>query len=111
MVESRVEVRSLKIEYALKVGYRSGQTGQTVNLLANTFEGSNPSPTTIFVKVMWQIGKAAGSVGVRVIPKTGGYNTAPDWELYNAGSNPAITFIFCYCDVIGKHNRLRACGS
>ncbi len=28
-------------------GYRSGQTGQTVNLLANAFEGSNPSPATI----------------------------------------------------------------
>jgi len=27
------------------VGYRSGQTGQTVNLLAQAFEGSNPSPT------------------------------------------------------------------
>ena len=27
--------------------YRSGQTGQTVNLLAHAFEGSNPSlPTT-----------------------------------------------------------------
>jgi len=30
------------------VGYRSGQPGQTVNLLAFAFEGSNPSPTTIF---------------------------------------------------------------
>ena len=28
------------------VGYRSGQPGQTVNLLANAFDGSNPSPTT-----------------------------------------------------------------
>ena len=28
-------------------GYRSGQTGQTVNLLAFAFEGSNPSPPTI----------------------------------------------------------------
>ena len=27
------------------VGYRSGQTGQTVNLLANAFVGSNPTPT------------------------------------------------------------------
>ena len=31
------------------VGYSSGQRGQTVNLLANAFEGSNPSPTTILV--------------------------------------------------------------
>ncbi len=27
------------------VGYRSGQTEQTVNLLANAFGGSNPPPT------------------------------------------------------------------
>src|SRR5262245_52934803 len=27
-------------------GYPSGQRGQTVNLLVNTFEGSNPSPST-----------------------------------------------------------------
>ena len=30
------------------VGYSSGQRGQTVNLLAYAYEGSNPSPTTIF---------------------------------------------------------------
>src|SRR5208283_238362 len=29
------------------VGYPSGQRGQTVNLLAYAFDGSNPSPTTI----------------------------------------------------------------
>ena len=29
-------------------GYPSGQRGQTVNLLAFAFEGSNPSPSTIF---------------------------------------------------------------
>src|SRR5437588_9256193 len=28
------------------VGYPSGQRGQTVNLLAHAFDGSNPSPTT-----------------------------------------------------------------
>ena len=28
------------------VGYSSGQRGQTVNLLAYAYEGSNPSPTT-----------------------------------------------------------------
>ena len=27
-------------------GYRSGQTGQTVNLLAYAFQGSNPCPPT-----------------------------------------------------------------
>jgi len=30
---------------ACEVGYRSGQTGQTVNLLAHAFVGSNPTPT------------------------------------------------------------------
>jgi hypothetical protein len=29
------------------VGYPSGQRGQTVNLLADAFAGSNPAPTTI----------------------------------------------------------------
>jgi hypothetical protein len=36
------------------VGYPSGQRGQTVNLLAYAFDGSNPSPTTIlcyFLKI------------------------------------------------------------
>jgi hypothetical protein len=28
-------------------GYRSGQTGQTVNLLAHAFAGSNPAPPTV----------------------------------------------------------------
>ena len=36
------------------VGYRSGQPGQTVNLLANAFLGSNPSPTTIFQPLGFQ---------------------------------------------------------
>ena len=38
--------RSLSI-VEFVVGYRSGQPGQTVNLLANAFVGSNPSPTTM----------------------------------------------------------------
>jgi hypothetical protein len=29
-------------------GYPSGQRGQTVNLLANAYGGSNPPPSTIF---------------------------------------------------------------
>ena len=32
----------------IKVRYSSGQRGQTVNLLVFTFEGSNPSLTTIY---------------------------------------------------------------
>ena len=31
------------------IGYPSGQRGQTVNLLAYAFDGSNPSPTTTFI--------------------------------------------------------------
>ena len=31
---------------AITVGYPSGQRGQTVNLLAYAFAGSNPAPTT-----------------------------------------------------------------
>ena len=36
-----------KIAPLLAVGYPSGQRGQTVNLLAYAFLGSNPRPTTI----------------------------------------------------------------
>jgi hypothetical protein len=44
----------------LTVGYPSGQRGQTVNLLAYAFDGSNPSPTTIstregFFSTSWRI--------------------------------------------------------
>jgi hypothetical protein len=34
---------------ACVVGYPSGQRGQTVNLLAYAFDGSNPSPTTTLI--------------------------------------------------------------
>ena len=37
------------------VGYSSGQRGQTVNLLAYAFQGSNPCPTTIFRKALQSI--------------------------------------------------------
>ena len=33
---------------SLSGGYRSGQTGQTVNLLAHAFAGSNPAPPNFF---------------------------------------------------------------
>ncbi len=36
----------LIVRLAGLVGYPSGQRGQTVNLLAHAFDGSNPSPTT-----------------------------------------------------------------
>jgi hypothetical protein len=41
--ERRVVFLSVRQEL---VGYPSGQRGQTVNLLAYAFDGSNPSPTT-----------------------------------------------------------------
>ena len=41
-------IRSLEFGIFKMVGYPSGQRGQTVNLLANAFDGSNPSPTTTF---------------------------------------------------------------
>ena len=50
MLEVHVE-RSLRVRVPprapLIVGYSSGQRGQTVNLLAYAFGGSNPPPTTI----------------------------------------------------------------
>ena len=50
MLEVHVE-RSLRVRVPprapLIVGYSSGQRGQTVNLLAHAFGGSNPPPTTI----------------------------------------------------------------
>ena len=33
--------------FALLEGYPSGQRGQTVNLLALSFVGSNPTPSTV----------------------------------------------------------------
>ena len=47
-VEKSLELRPASREFARSflVGYSSGQRGQTVNLLTNVFDGSNPSPTT-----------------------------------------------------------------
>ena len=39
------------------VGYPSGQRGQTVNLLAYAFTGSNPVPTTIFFDLASRTGR------------------------------------------------------
>ena len=48
------------------VGYPSGQRGQTVNLLAYAFDGSNPSPTTTPVSSylrakIWRITSSIGT--------------------------------------------------
>ena len=42
----RNSARHGEVEDEARVGYSSGQRGQTVNLLANAFQGSNPCPTT-----------------------------------------------------------------
>jgi hypothetical protein len=39
------------------VGYPSGQRGQTVNLLAYAFAGSNPAPTTILFEFRMKMSK------------------------------------------------------
>jgi hypothetical protein len=36
-------------------GYQSGQMGQTVTLLSQDFEGSNPSPPTINFPIIFLI--------------------------------------------------------
>jgi hypothetical protein len=41
-----IRIAWLIVRLAAVVGYPSGQRGQTVNLLAYAFDGSNPSPTT-----------------------------------------------------------------
>ncbi len=41
-------VSGLVLTVPAMVGYPSGQRGQTVNLLAHAFSGSNPEPTTTF---------------------------------------------------------------
>ena len=47
-MERRLANSPARSMVARLVGYPSGQRGQTVNLLAYAFDGSNPSPTTIF---------------------------------------------------------------
>ena len=42
----RADARAGRPYLCWLVGYPSGQRGQTVNLLAYAFDGSNPSPTT-----------------------------------------------------------------
>src|SRR3954466_11541951 len=43
------------------VGHPSGQRGWTVNLLAYAFDGSNPSPTTIFIPLQLSSVRIAGA--------------------------------------------------
>jgi hypothetical protein len=56
--------RAAKYAAHFEEGYPSGQRGQTVNLLAYAFVGSNPTPST-----SWEEGSvplALASSGVRV---------------------------------------------
>jgi hypothetical protein len=57
----RPKKRSKCLILVALVGYPSGQRGQTVNLLAYAFSGSNPEPTTILTVP----NKATGFVGWR----------------------------------------------
>ena len=50
------------------VGYPSGQRGQTVNLLAYAFDGSNPSPTTISGSGFAEIQELAAEAGRGFLP-------------------------------------------
>ena len=53
MRKSNRGVEAFYVEDEVKGKYQSGQMGQTVNLLAYAFGGSNPSlPTTVRVKTL-----------------------------------------------------------
>ena len=43
----------MRPSYRPVVGYSSGQRGQTVNLLGKPYTGSNPVPTTTFLRPIW----------------------------------------------------------
>jgi hypothetical protein len=68
------------------VGYRSGQTGQTVNLLAHAFVGSNPTPTMIGLIGTVGLIDTHGPRGVRRSRCRGVVGRAPDRDRTNAGA-------------------------
>jgi hypothetical protein len=74
--------RAALIVYGVR--YRSGQTGQTVNLLAIAFEGSNPSLTTILY-----IGLAADALST-IVSSVGSENLqlwCSNWIRFLGGSS------------------------
>ena len=79
--DDRVSARTTSSEHL--VGYSSGQRGQTVNLLAYAYEGSNPSPTTTLsrgdrpFRVSPQM---IGMIGKRGIDGFGGRPSAAGWK-------------------------------
>ncbi len=50
MLFSHTKIIPLHSLFKPKGGYQSGQMGQTVNLLALAFGGSNPSPPTFQIR-------------------------------------------------------------
>ena len=81
------------------VGYSSGQRGQTVNLLANAFEGSNPSPTTIAVysgHILNSSFRTHGLCTIGISNLTGGELTSGDYV--QSDFNPRDVFDDIVCD-------------
>ena len=71
--------------------YPSGQRGQTVNLLAYAFGGSNPPLPTIVASAMCSAQTVGGLSEVRVAPHVGGNSSVVERQpskLGVAGSNP-----------------------
>jgi hypothetical protein len=71
--------------------YPSGQRGQTVNLLAYAFGGSNPPLPTIVAGAMRPASTAGGLREARVAPQSGGNSSVVERQpskLGVAGSNP-----------------------
>src|SRR5690625_7221553 len=65
---------------SLLEGYPSGQRGQTVNLLAYDFGGSNPPPSTILI---------SGVANKEIVPRRAG---VVEWE------NVSLASVRCGCD-------------
>jgi hypothetical protein len=63
-------------------GYQSGQMGQTVTLLSRDFEGSNPSPPTLYYKK-----SESSSVGRAIAFQAIGREFEPRLSLLNSKSS------------------------
>ena len=80
--------------------YPSGQRGQTVNLLAYAFGGSNPPLPTIVAGAMRPARAEGGLRKARVAPHTGGNSSVVERQpskLGVAGSNPVSRSNSCIC--------------
>ena len=70
------------------MGYRSGQPGQTVNLLAYAFGGSNPSPTTRICSRPVKIRRELFSAGIAQLARASAFQAEgrgfePRFPLHN----------------------------